>query len=174
MSPVYESRPTTSEDIDDIEALIRPEDIYELESGWGKHPIVMLREEIDSGYEILSGTVDGMVGCIFGCRDDGKNAYGLREGRPWMVATTLIELHPFPFLRHAKRHVEKWRSEYAILSNHVHVNNDKAIQWLMALGFDICEAQQLGVKDDYFHLFRAINRDLEAEMLVMDAEKESA
>lgn len=71
---------------------------------------------------------------------------------PWAVFSKVVDRHPIPFLRAAKR----WAESLAVsVVNYVDVRNESAVKWFAWLGFTLGEPVPYGVNGE---LFRQVSR----------------
>lgn len=61
-------------------------------------------------------------------------------GTPWLVGTPGIRENGLSFARQTPRYVALMHRDYRLLSNHVDVRNDDALDWLLFAGFSFFDA----------------------------------
>jgi len=59
----------------------------------------------------------------------------------WMVVTSLVREHPFIFVRHSQREVEKMLKHYSTIVGHCECHNEEARRWVKWLGAKFGEPQ---------------------------------
>ena len=75
---------------------------------------------------------------------------------PWLLTTPKIRIYPLWFVRRSKELVSKWLNYRSHLSNHIHWEHYKALQWAEAVGFEISDVPELyGVYEEPFYLIQA-------------------
>ena len=148
-------RNATYADVRYMAERLRPADKAEVYAAGGVSPYVALLEG-------LSLSLDPMVGvdendnpvCIGGVTPTQDPLVGC----VWMLATTDIEKHKMSFLRRSRPWVEKWNSEFPVLTNCVDERNELHIKWLRWLGFVfICRHPFYGFEERPFLEFVRIN-----------------
>jgi hypothetical protein len=89
-----------------------------------------------------TGLIDGVPVCMYGVVD--SSTVLIRQGRPWMVGTDLLDKHQVVFLRRCRSSLETMKMCFGKLENYIDARNVKAIQWLKWLGFSFSEPEPLG------------------------------
>ena len=109
-----------------------------------------IRQTVSLSTDSRVGLIDGKVAALWGAAPISlANAHGA----PWMLSTTVIEKHPFVFLRRCKAQFRQVQGPYQLLENHVDVRNRVAIHWLKWLGFEFDEPTPWGWKGLLFYRF---------------------
>ncbi|GFE61926.1 hypothetical protein AOG2_25140 [Geobacter sp. AOG2] len=137
--PKPEIVPATDGHIPTIAAHVRDADRAEL---WGVGcvtPLECLRYGLEYSRMARTGLMDGVPVCMFGVVP--SSILG-NVGRPWMVGTHHLDVHPFVFLRRCRGCVAEMREGFERLENYVDARNRRAIQWLTWLGFEIDPAAE--------------------------------
>jgi hypothetical protein len=84
--------------------------------------------------EVWCGYADEEVACV--C---GLIAPTMLSDRAylWLITTSLVDEHPFLFIRHSQLWMDVIRKRYALISGDVDIDNPRAQQWLRWLGADL-------------------------------------
>lgn len=128
---------------------LRDADREEVKAQSGLAPGAALLASVAMG-NATAALEDGVVIALFGCPRWSVLGEG---GVPWMLGCNRVLEIPTVVLRHNKRFVEQWRSEFAYLSNHVDARNEVSIRWLRWLGFTIHDPAPHGPYGMAFHKF---------------------
>ena len=70
-----------------------------------------------------------------------------------MLATDLLDLHSFRFLRECGTGIVAISAEFTIIENYCDARNSITVRWLKWLGFTVEEAEPYGVYNMPFHHF---------------------
>lgn len=144
-------RPATPEDIIAIAARVRPADRDELRASVNHSPEQAMGAGLRYSDAAMTGFIDGEPVCMWGVV---RESLICNMGVPWMVATTLLDVHAPTFLRHCRGPVMELLDDYDMLINHVDARNRRAIAWLKWLGFDVeKEPAPFGLAQLPFHRF---------------------
>lgn len=129
------------EDIADLAARLRQADIDELALVTDLTPEQAIIESIRaSDRDLLRAYhADGVLVCITGC-----SAIDANSGRPWLLATDLIETYRFRLQRETLGILDLMLRKYAYLTNVVDQRNTVAVEWLKSLGFEFYDAVETG------------------------------
>lgn len=120
---------------------VRPEDRDELWAAARATPQECMRYGIVMGRESWTGLVDGNPIVMCGVTSPSIMS---DEGSPWLVATNDLEKHGLEFLKLSRRMARIWFGRYTSLQNWVDIRNEKAVQWLQWLGFEMEEPAPFG------------------------------
>jgi hypothetical protein len=104
-------------------------------------PEEVLNQSFNLSHLAWTGLIDGVPVCMYGVV---KASLLGNVGRPWMVGTTLLDIHQVVFLRRCRASLETMKMCFEKLENYVDARNVKAIQWLKWLGFSFSEPESLG------------------------------
>ncbi|MBF0164471.1 MAG: hypothetical protein HQM01_08260 [Magnetococcales bacterium] len=140
----------TLEQMEALAGKIGASDLEELAASHGMQPFVGIYLSVRQSREAWAGIVDGALVGIFGV---GLADHGPDVGVPWLVPAEDLKQHAGALLTCSRQFVERWRREYALLQNHVHVGNARSIRWLRWLGFTIDPPRPWGVRGALFHRF---------------------
>lgn len=77
---------------------------------------------------------DGEPVAVFGATPSQQNA---GVAIVWMVATARFQERPQAMARLSRKVVASWRARFRLLTNLVHADHGRAIDWLRWLGFSI-------------------------------------
>jgi hypothetical protein len=97
-----------------------------------------------------AGRIDGEIAVLFGV---AQLSLLSDEGRPWLLASLLMERHPLALLRNSRRYVALMRAPFTRLMNHVDARNHAARRWLAWLGFTLEPPAPHGAAGLPFHQF---------------------
>lgn len=139
--------PAEASHITAIASRVRPDDERELFDFAGVTAREAMAFGIGASRIALTGLVDGEAVCMFGVST--ISAVG-NVGRVWMVGTDLLDKYSKIFLRRCAPEVAKMLCEYQRLENCVDVRNDKAIAWLLWLGFKFDLPVPMGLRNMSF------------------------
>lgn len=122
--------PATAGHVDELHAGMRETDYEEVCAVAGHLTAHELRQRLAGALAALDE--QGRVICLFGCR-----ALPFRDdvGVPWMLGTDRLESYLVSMCREARRYVEEWQAQYALLTNATLEDNHVVIRWLKWLGF---------------------------------------
>ena len=123
-----------------IAANMRKADREELGAAWCMTPLECMINGLAHSDRAWTGLIDGTPVCMFGCVP--ASILG-NAGRPWMVATKLLDEHPLAFLRRCRGCVAQMRERFEVLENYVDMRNTRAIEWLAWLGFSFRKRPEL-------------------------------
>jgi hypothetical protein len=141
----------TPDHIEAILEMVRPEDREELWASTMHTPRQAIEAGVRNSDKTMVGLADGVPVCIWGVVNDSIIG---PIGSPWLVATTALDKYARQFVRHCKAEAVKIFDGYAVLENHVHAKNTKAIQWLKWLGFSVSEdSEEYGMLRQPFYKF---------------------
>lgn len=104
---------------------------------WGIESSVKSSEE-----SCVALTPDGQVICMFGITT-GWQLIG--EACPWFLATELIHNYRREVVKLAGPVLQKWLSQYGILTNYVDSRHARAISWLRHMGATFEEIPAFGI-----------------------------
>lgn len=92
---------------------------------------------VTTNYDLGMVTVDGKLLAIYGC------AVGWLDdcGNPWLVLAEDSEMFALPIIRHCRRIVQEWASEFKLLCNFVPAEDEAAIKMLQMIGFQFLNEQ---------------------------------
>ncbi len=141
---------TTAEHIEELSATMRQADIDEVWASVRMTPQEALEGSVTWSHYVRTGLADGEVICIYGV---GRTHFLSDTGVPWMLASTKIEKHALPFLRHCSGAMEELKVGHATLVNFVDCRNTMSMRWLKWLGFEFEPAAPFGPDGLPFHQF---------------------
>ena len=124
-----------------IAPYLRQADADEIMALSGLAPAVAVAYSIAHTQRGFAALLDGKPAAIFGISDD----------LIWLVGTDEITKHPITFFRETRRHFHELTRGYNYLHNCVDARNKLHLRWLKWLGFEIEDAQILGVEGRLFH-----------------------
>lgn len=122
-----------------IAAQVREEDRAELWAAGCITPLDCMFHGLEHSRKSWTGLLDGEPVCMFGVVP--SSILG-NVGRPWMVGTRHLDAHPFVFLRRCRGYIREMREGFDRLENHVDARNERAIEWLTWLGFEMDPAAE--------------------------------
>ena len=125
--------PAQARHINRIANNMRPIDVLEC-AGLGLKPKTALRHGLMSSFLCWTGLLDGEPEAMF-----GVSTISLLEntGCPWLLLTNKGGLEHRALVRFGKIYTEALHKQYAMLHNHVHADNHRAIRWLSRLGYAV-------------------------------------
>lgn len=97
-----------------------------------------------------AGRIDGEIAALFGV---ARPSLLSDEGRPWLLASPLMERHPVPVLRYSQRYLALARAPFTHLCNYVDARNHVSRRWLAWLGFTLEPPEPYGAVGLPFHKF---------------------
>lgn len=132
-------------------ANLRPADKDEADAlmGEGSAPEA-LRRSVDESICKWAGVAGDEVVFVFGLAPVAGDA---TRGAPWLVGTTLTDLHRSAFIRVLPAYIAAMLEICPVLVNVVDARNVKSIAWLKRMGFTLLPAQPIGVAGLPFHPF---------------------
>jgi hypothetical protein len=137
---MVEIRPSLPGDSWMVLAALRQQEVDEL-SALGSTSEECVRLGLQFG-NAMTAFIDGEPAGIFGVADYGDHQI------PWAVFTKVIDAHPVAFLRASKR----WKASHsAKLVQYVDARNERAVRWFKWLGFEVSDAEPLGLNGEPFH-----------------------
>lgn len=148
-------RRPTPEDVEFVIANIRDEDAAEIAAfDGGNVSDALLRETPDMDKNAFVWERQGQVHAIFGVNPvEDRDKVGVI----WMLATNTFDDHFMAFAAACKVVVEEMIKDYEYVFNYVHADNIKSIKWLKWLGFDVRDAEPIGINGAEFHRFEMWN-----------------
>lgn len=103
------------------------------------NPVFQLQSEIKQSQYCFAGTVDDKVGVIWGIKQPTLLS---GTGHLWAITTTLVDEHPFVFLRHSREFIKMVQQQYESLEGYVLHDYERSKKWLTWLGFKIGPPQR--------------------------------
>ena len=97
-----------------------------------------------------AGRIDGEIAALFGV---ARPSLLSDEGRPWLLASPLMERHPVAVLRHSQSYLVLARGPFTRLWNYVDARNHVSRRWLAWLGFTLEPPAPYGAAGLPFHKF---------------------
>jgi len=76
-------------------------------------------------------TPAGALACIVGVAPEVSLS---SRARPWLLGTLAMQSYPKLVMKYSKELLERWKSQYSYLENHVDARHSRAIAWLRHLG----------------------------------------
>jgi hypothetical protein len=131
----------TLEHVQMIAENVRVDDRCELWAAYCQTPEQVMVNALNLSNMAWAGLIDDVPVCMFGVVPASILS---NVGRPWMVGTKFLDVHPFVFLRRCKGCVKMMRERFESLENYVDVRNVKAIEWLRWMGFSFNEPELMG------------------------------
>lgn len=116
---------------------MRAGDIAEL-AAVGRTPQASLTAALRVSRGAWTGTIDGAPVCMFGVAP--TSMLTPLKGRPWMLGTAALDDNAILFLRRCRPVVARMLEAFPHLENYVAVSNERAIEWLRWLGFQVDES----------------------------------
>lgn len=145
-------RPATVEDAVSLSGRLRHEDMVEVHLASGKSPEEVLVLSLSISEVAEAAVVDGEVIAIRGIGGGG----GI--GVPWLLCSPEVSRWSKRMVADAIPWVAHHLQRYQMLTNMVHAENTKAIQWLRRLGFTIGDLHpEWGAGKAPFHQFYMFN-----------------
>jgi hypothetical protein len=142
-------RPTPS-DIDFLVENIREDDKIEVAAAGGQGIRECIVEIPDLDKNAWVWEYEGKVMCIFGVNPVvGTDHFGMI----WMLSTKFFDDYFMIFAMACKPVVDEMVRPFKYVFNYVYVENKKSIKWLRWLGFNLYEAEAVGVNGARFHRF---------------------
>lgn len=143
MGDSYTIRLAVLDDIDELEARMRPADRAEVIASHGRDVRRTLERSIGMSTHCCSmHGLDGALWCITGVAPVTMVA-GI--GSPWMLGTTELDAHPRPLARGVRWYLGEVAQVYPVLENYVDVRNTASIKLLKWLGCSFDEPRPYGV-----------------------------
>ncbi|MEO1029596.1 MAG: hypothetical protein AAFX02_11145 [Pseudomonadota bacterium] len=96
------------------------------------------------------GLIDNEAVVLFGAAPIGMIN---RAATPWMVGSNKLERYPITVLRHNRRIIDRWTSQFDHLFNYVDTRNEVSKKWLKWLGFKLHDPRPYGPLGLDFHKF---------------------
>lgn len=147
-------RPTV-EDLEFIIANIREEDRQEVADFDGDTIADVLEPTPDMFEHSWVWEYKGQVHAVFGVNPiEGHEGVGVI----WMLATKFINEHLSAFISSSRLAVNMVVKNYKYVYNYVSVKNKKSIRWLKWVGFDMRDAEPIGVNGAMFNRFEMWNK----------------
>lgn len=142
--------PAHPDHIAPIAATMRPADCFEIWAGSLTRPEEALNASLALSPKAWTAIVDSTPVCMFGAAAVSPLS---KRGIPWFLASTRLERHRKPFLRHSRAQLDVMATDFPTLSNWVDARNLAAIRWLKWLGFTLYPAVPFGPFGFPFHPF---------------------
>lgn len=128
---------TVREAVSFIAKNLRPADRAEISATLeGDHEEILLLSTLASSHAWIIVDTSGLPIGICGVAP----TFFPDIGTPWMVGTEGIEREALSFIRGTRAVVSDMQAAYPILTNHVDVRNDAAMDWLLWAGFTFTDA----------------------------------
>jgi len=146
----YSIKPATLEDALSMAHRMREIDVQEI---WASHrirPLPALVHLVRTSEVAKTGREGEDIVLMFGMIR--QNLLG-SAGTVWMLATDLLDLHSFRFLRECGTGIVAISAEFTIIENYCDARNSITVRWLKWLGFTVEEAEPYGVYNMPFHHF---------------------
>lgn len=150
-------RRPTPEDVEFIIQNIRDEDAAEVAAfdGDSIRDVLMSTPDIEKNAWVWER--EGQVHAIFGVNPI-KEKEGV--GVIWMLAAKTFDDHFMAFASACSVVVAHMLKGYEYVFNYVYEENKKSIKWLKWLGFDIRDAEGIGINGARFHRFEIWNKNV--------------
>lgn len=137
----------------DLAEDLRQSDLDELAATTGEDPAVALVTAVMESSHAWMVLVDDEPICVFGAApaDD--------EGIVWLMGSPKMDLprNRLAILRRSKGYLDILLAAYPRLFNHIDARNDRSLEWLQWLGFDIVDADlSYGIERRLFFLFERL------------------
>lgn len=148
----YEVVPATIDLAIQVAWHMREPDVQELWSGFRVTPFMAVEKSMEVSRDTMVGLVDGCPVTIAGI---ATLTVLSTRGCPWLLSTSEVDdrRHSVALMLRSKRYLA-WASRgFDALENYVDARNNRAIQWLRWLNFDIDPAKPFGYDGLPFHRF---------------------
>lgn len=142
--------PAQPEHVELIAGDARQADIDELWASCEITPEAALWKGLYLSTHAWTGFANGDAVCMFGATPSSLVS---GRGYAWMVGTNALDRHAREFLINCKPQIQRMKSMYNLLENHIDARNTRAIRWLRWLGFTIHEQRPFGPHGAMFHYF---------------------
>lgn len=123
--------PAAPRHINRIARNMRPIDVIEC-AVFGATPKSALRHGLLCSMLAWTVLLDGEPEAMFGV---ATTSLFDNSGSPWLLITNKGEAQHRALVRLGRTYTEALHKQYAILHNHVHADNHRAIRWLSRLGY---------------------------------------
>ena len=147
-------RQTETKDIQFLIDNIRDEDAEEIKAlnGSTVSDVMNKIDNLEDNSQVW--VVNGNVVCMFGITPLENNE---RTGVIWLLATSDFHKYTKRFAVRCKKIFKKTMIGYDYVFNYIYSKNLKSIEWLKWLGFNVQDAQKIGIRGATFHRFEMIN-----------------
>lgn len=149
--PVVEMRQPTPEDIDELAANLRDQDVAECHAGGHYDLRAVIADGVRRSTHCWAATIDGKLAAIVGVAPMGSMLDS--RGVPWLLGTPLIPKHRRILTKVSRAYIPVMLAAYPHLANTVHADNTVAVTWLKHMGFTVHDALPLGPRGELFHPF---------------------
>jgi hypothetical protein len=151
-----ELRETTSEHLDAIAANARKADVFECYFLNGKPFNETLQDALRVSRSTTTWMHNGKPAAVY-----GVSLIKGEKASPWLLGSKLMDSFLEPgsirnhtrFMKQSRWVIGGWQQMYESLENYVWKENEKAVEWLRALGFEIHSAKPFGKFREPFHKF---------------------
>lgn len=130
--------------------ILRQADRDELAALDNQHPLISISNSIKASDMAWTALIDGQVMAIFGV---APVSILDSSGYIWLLGSHLVDKNSHTFLKNCPEYIKKMASRYQNMHNYVDARNEKSINWLTWLGFEIFEAVPYGQYGLPFHRF---------------------
>ena len=142
--------PITEEHILDLAENICEADRIEI-LGVGSDVLWGIQTSVETSDESCAAiSEDGRVICLFGI-SSGMQLIG--EGTPWFLSTEMVHKYRREVAVFSGRVLDKWLTEYPILTNYVDSRHTRAISWLRHMGATFTEVPGFGIYRRLYYKF---------------------
>lgn len=125
-----EYRSPTADDIVDVAARMRTDDVLEVAASGGYTPVAALIESVRNSSVSFVAVLNGRPEAIFGFIYDGGEAAAV-----WFLATDEATKDVRLFYRESKRIANEWAKHFPKMHNKVSADATATRRWLKRIGF---------------------------------------
>lgn len=138
----------------ELAAIMRPDDLRELEAQSGREPFDVLVDGVELSTELYLARLENLPLAMYGVvAGDGSFLEGYRVGVIWMLTSHVVERHPKAFWQQCKRGLAELLTRWDVLVNVIDCRHERAIRWGRRLGFQFEEPEPMGVQGLPFRRF---------------------
>lgn len=139
---------TNAADIEYLAANLRQEEVREI---WASHlqtPEELLPGLVERSFDVYTAHNKDTIVAI-----TGVTPLSLVGGwaSPWLLTADTLVGHPRLLLIGTRIMLDKWKSDYVLLENHVDARYEQSIRWAKWAGFTVHEPQPYGPLGLPFH-----------------------
>lgn len=135
-----EIKPPTDADIQYVAENLRGPDKVEFTASTGRSPEKAFKRSARLSDELHCAYIDGVPVAVFGLTHlTGRSA-------PWFMGTDALEGAQVAkaMLVEGRKFFKQWASQYGVLSNHAHSDNELHLKYIRALGCDLLDPKPYG------------------------------
>lgn len=138
---IVELVPATQEHVEELARTMRQADRDEVWGAVGLEPLAALERTMAVARDPMTALADGRVAAMYGVESPSLLS---PIGVPWLLSSDLMGKHWTKAGRLSKQWVEEQRQKYDLLVNYVDQRHDKAVKWLLWLGFTLHDPEPYG------------------------------